>query len=333
MPQFAFDFTRREHGVGRAFPVQRELDGFFDVETRDLDAVAVPAPDGRDVFDAHDAVAGFADDGAPQLVEIVEFVQRANEVNGAEILDGPAGTVDVLLAQRLGQVVERQPQRGQPVLVGLDLDLRIEPAAHLGGGDPGDRLQPRLEPAFGDLPQLVERPVADQRQPHDRIERRVEAQHARTLGLARQLGEPRLVTRLHRRVIHRVGPIELEDHLGHARSRHRVHVAQAGDRPDGLLDRPRDELLDGGRSGVGIGRLDRQRRIRQIRQQFDGQLPGRQQPEDHDRQDGDADGNRPPDGKFRKRHGSSRRRRPCRCRPEPRRSVPRLRRPPLRLRR
>jgi len=123
-------------------------------------AIAMAAPDLRHVLDANDTFVDLAHNGSSQLVEILEFVECADQIDRAEILHGPTGTVDVFLAQRLGQVVERQSQRRQTVLVGFYLDFRIEPAAHLGGGHTGHGLQARFEPTLGDPAQLVERTVA-----------------------------------------------------------------------------------------------------------------------------------------------------------------------------
>jgi len=101
-------------------------------------------------------------------------VHGSDEVDGVEIAKGAAGLIDVLLAQRPPEVVQRQTEGGEPVLVGLNHDLGVEPAAHLGCGDADHRFETGLEPPLGELAKLVEVPVAGEAQPHDRLKRWVE---------------------------------------------------------------------------------------------------------------------------------------------------------------
>ena len=75
--------------------------------------------------------------------------------------------------------------RREPVDVDVDVDLRVEPPADLGRRDAAQRLEARLDPALRELPQVVERPLPAERQPDDRVERRVEAEYARDVGLER----------------------------------------------------------------------------------------------------------------------------------------------------
>ncbi len=215
----------------------------------------------------------------------------------------PPGWLTFSCRSASGEVGQCQTERGEPILVGLDHDLGVEPAAHLGRGDADHRLEPRLEPAVGELAQLVEIAVAVEAEPHDRLERRVEAQHARNLGLARQLDEPEAFAHVERGEVHRLAPLELEHDLGEARPGLRAHLAHARDHADRLLDRAGDELLDGLRRGVGVLGLDGEGRVGEVGKQVDGQVLHCEQTEGGHREGGHEHGDRTVDGEARE-HGS-----------------------------
>jgi len=193
--------------------VEIDLDHLTPAETGDLVAVPVAAVDRSHVLHPDPAGGRLAHDRASDLVEVLELVHGADEIDSVEIAKGAAGLVDVLLAQGLPEVRQRQTEGGEPVLVSLDHDLGVEPAAHLGCGNPDHRLETRLEPPLGKLAQFVEIPVAGEAKPHDRFERRVETQDARYLGLPRELDQPEALADVEARGVHRLAPLELEHDL------------------------------------------------------------------------------------------------------------------------
>ncbi len=183
-------------------------------EPGDLVAVAMPAKDPGHVLHPHPAGGCFPHHRAANLIEVLELVHGADEIDGVEIAKGTAGLIDVLLAQGKGEVGRRQPERREAILVGLDHDLCVEPAADLGRCDSDHRLEPRFEPAVGELAQLVEIAVAVKTEPHDGLERRVEAEDAGNLRLAGQFDQPEAFANIEAGGIHRLAPLELENHFG-----------------------------------------------------------------------------------------------------------------------
>ena len=160
--------------------------------------------------------ARLAHHGAPQLLQVLELVQRADQVDRVAVPQRAAGLVDVLGAQGLRQIVQGQAQGGQPVLVGLDLDLGVEAAAHLGRGHATDRLQARLEPASA-----ICRSSSSGRSPVKarRMIGSSEGSKRSTRGISASRGSstrPSFSRTSIAGEVHRLVPLELQDHLGQA---------------------------------------------------------------------------------------------------------------------
>ena len=205
----------------------------------------------------------------------LELVERAHQEALRALLEAAAGEVDVLGAHAPRHDVDREAELRELLLVDEDLDLVLVAAADLDGGRAFDGLEVRLEAVFGEAGAAdfrrsttgLGRAFVEQREPHDGLARRVEAQQQRSLGLERQLQQVELLAHVDAREVHVRAPEELERHVGLAGARHRAHLAHVADDADRFLDRPRDEVLDLERRGARQLGADRERRVGEVRQQ------------------------------------------------------------------
>ena len=235
-------------------------------EPGDLVAVTVASKDLCHVFHPHPSGRRLPHHRAADLFEVLELVHRSHEVDGVEIAQRAARLVDVFFAQRKREIGRCQTECRESVLVSLDDDFGVETAPYLGCGDADHRLQALLEPAIGQLSQLIEVTITVETESHDGFEGRVESQDPRDLGLTGELHQSEPFTDIEARGVHRLAPFELENDLGEARARLRAHLADPRNHPHRLLDRSRNELLDCfGRRVLVLG-LNRQGRVGEIRE-------------------------------------------------------------------
>jgi hypothetical protein len=180
------------HGVGVALLVDRELDRFTAVDARDRLAILVTVADGRHVAQINRPAVAGGEDRVRHLLDGLELVQRPDQEALGTLLEAATGQVDVLLPEAPGDGVNSKADLRQPLLVDQHLDLVLIAAADLDRGRARDRLEVGFQPVLGEAPQALETLFAgrrlgniEQREPHDRLTRRVEAQQQRPLRLER----------------------------------------------------------------------------------------------------------------------------------------------------
>jgi hypothetical protein len=202
------------HRIRGSLAMEIDFHDLTAAESGDLVAVAMPAKDAGHVLHPDPAGWCFPHHRAANLLQVLEFVHGADEVDCIEIAKGAAGLIDVLLPQGDCEVGRCQAERREAILIGLDDNLRVKPTADLGGCNSDHRLEPRFEPAVGELAQLVEIAVTVKTEPHDGLEGRIEAEDAGDLRLARQLDQPEAFANIEAGCVHRLAPLELEDDFG-----------------------------------------------------------------------------------------------------------------------
>ena len=257
-----------------AFAIDRELDRLAPADQRELLALDRYAPDLGDVAHAQLAGAAAAHDDRAQVVGRARLVERAHEVVIVALVDRTAGAVDVVALQRRDHLVGAEPERRESLRIELDHHLLQLATVELHRSHAGDLLELALHGAIGGLAQHREvvdrqRDVAvlrgAQREPHDRLLRRIVAQQDRPLGGGRQRDAIELLAHLGHRLVHRGAPREVEHHVGLPLARDRLDLDDARYRADALLDRSRDQLLDLDRCGVGVDGAHRDRRVARAR--------------------------------------------------------------------
>ena len=217
----------------------------------------------------------------------------------------PAGTSTFCVAQRVLDVLRRDVVGGEP--------RRIEPDAHGVAalaedprlGDAGDRLQPVLYEAIGEVGDLQRRmPVRRERQIHDRLR----------VGL--DLGDDRLVDLVGQAAAHPADAVadvvghgigvarQLEAHDDQAAllTRDRAHEVDAFDAGDRLLEHARDLALQHLRAGAAVDRFDQDDRRIDVRVFAHRQAAERHQADQHDDEAQHRREDRPADADFGKRH-------------------------------
>jgi hypothetical protein len=199
------------HRVGRSLTVEIDLHHLSAPEPGDFVAVAMAAEDPGHILHPDSAGVCLPYHGATNLFKVFKFVHRADEVDGIEIAKGTTGLIDILLAKSDGEVGRRQPERSEAILIGFDNDLCVKPAPDLGGSDSDHRLEPRFEPAVGELAQFVEIAVTVETEPHDGLERRIEAEDAWNLRLAWQFDQSETFANIEAGGVHRLAPLEFKD--------------------------------------------------------------------------------------------------------------------------
>ena len=241
-----------------------DLDGLFAVDAGDDRPVLGTTTDIRDIGDTDEPAVAGREDHIADLRRILELVRCADQVLRAPFGNGAAGEIHVLLTETLGDIGQREPDGGKSSFIDLDLDLLLFPAGNLYGRDTGNPLQVSLDRPLRNAAQSLEVFSSGEAQPQNGIERWVEAKNGGPLGLARQHDEVELFAHGKRGHIHAGSRVELENHLGLARPRDRVHPNEPLHDTDPLLDGAGDELLDVGRSRVLELGTDGQRWIRDV---------------------------------------------------------------------
>ena len=288
------------HDVGVGLLEDLELDALAAVGAggdlpflvRPHDLAEVPHPDLATLAGGHDRVL--------HLPEVLELVEGADHVLGATLGEGPAGDVDVLLAQSIDDVLDGEAGAPQLLVVEEDVDLLLETAAHAHRGDTLDRLEGPLDLELGDpahapelcLVGLGPRPPGEA-QLHHRVERRVEAQDQRTLRLLGQEDEVQLLQGVLDGVGHLGAPGELEDDVAHPGPAHAREAAQATDDPHRLFDRAGDVVLDLLGGGARVLGADGERGVAHLRHEVDGEPAVGEVAEDDRGQEDHGDGHGP----------------------------------------
>ncbi len=285
------------------------------VDADDALALLVALADFGDVLEALRYAVVDLDQQVAHLVERAELVHGAHEIALRAVLDAAAGDVDVLVGQALDDVGDAQPELLQALLIDVDIDLVLETAADFHRSDAGRRFETFLEFVVGEPTQLFQFGFADlalafalrrsEREAHDRVGGRIEAQQDRLLRFERQLQDVELVANVEVRLVHVGAPGELENHVGLPGARHRVDLAQVLDHADRFLDRLRDQVFDLERRRTFVFGADRQRRVTQVGQQVDLESGQRDQAEQDESQRDHADGDASARGSFDDVHPSA----------------------------
>ncbi len=214
------------HRVGVALLVERDLDALLPVDARDLLALLRAHPHHGHVFQTDDPALVLLDDEVGDLLHRVELVHRADQELAVLASQRAAGEVHVGDAHHLADPVDRDPERGQPLLIDVDLDLVLETALDLRGGHAEDRLEIRFDLSLRETADLSEIVGPGEREAHDRVERGIEAENDRVLRFLREDQAIELFADLHREKVHVRAPVELEGHFGDAGTRDRVDVLE-----------------------------------------------------------------------------------------------------------
>ena len=117
------DAVRQLHRVGVAFLVDGELDALIAVQPRDGGAVLVAAFDARDVFQVHGLAVDIGDHRVRHVVERVELVDGAHQEALRALFEPAAGQVHVLRADALRDLLDREPELREALLIDVDLHL------------------------------------------------------------------------------------------------------------------------------------------------------------------------------------------------------------------
>ena len=263
--------ARRRDGVGVTLLEDGDFDALLAVDARDLLALLVAHLDAGHVAQAHRRAVALGHDDLADLLDAVELVQGPDEEVGIGAAQGPPRHVHIGNADHLAHLVDGNGECCQPLLVDVDLDLVLETALDLRGGDPLDGLQVELDLALGQPAHVVELTATGECDAHDRIERRVEAQHDGVLGFLRENQAVELLAHFHGQHVHVGVPIELERHLGNAGARDGVNGLEAAQHADGFFHRARDEVFNLLRRGIGEVGLNRQGRIGDVGKELERQ--------------------------------------------------------------
>ncbi len=246
---------------------------------RPHDLTKIPDPDLATLAGGHDRVL--------HLLEVLVLVEGADHVLGAPLGEGPAGDVDVLLAQAIDDVLYGEARAPELLVVEEDMDLLLEATAHPHRGHALDGFEGALDLQLGDPsnpPQLrlvgLGAGPAGEAQLHDRVERGVEAEDQGSLGLVGEEDEVELLEGVLDALRHLDAPGELEDDVGDAGPADARDAAQPPDHAQGLLDRSGDVVLDLLGGGTRVLRPHRQGRVGHLRHQVDGEPPVREVAED-----------------------------------------------------
>ena len=260
----------------------------------------------RSLFDQHDlaevphpdlaALAG-GDDRVLHLLEVLVLVEGADHVLGAALGEGPAGDVDVLLAETVDDVLDREAGAPQLLVVEENVDLLLETPAHPHRGHALDGLEGALDLELGDPPDPPQLRLVGlgagapgEAQLHHRVEGGVEAQDQRPLGLLGQEDQVQLLEGVLDGVGHLDAPGELEDDVADPGPAHAGDPPQAADDPERLLDGPGDVVLDLLGGGAGVLGPHRERRVAHLRHEVDREPPVREVAEDDRGQEDHRDG-------------------------------------------
>ncbi len=135
-------------GVGVSFLVDGDLHALLAVDARDDLALLPAALHGGDVRQ-RDAAArlGFEQDDVPDVFDVAQLVERANEKLGIAIAQAAARGVDVVLRQRPRNVLDGHTEKRHLAFVQLDVDFFDEPTLHARRGDAFERFEVLLQRA------------------------------------------------------------------------------------------------------------------------------------------------------------------------------------------
>ena len=144
------DRGRDGHGVGVAFLVHGDLDGFVAVDPHDAVAFFVALVDRRHVLETQYAALVLEDDGVAYVVDGLELVDGAHQELLAARRQTPTGEVDVGCLQTLPQRLHAHAELGESFLVDIHRDLVLEAAADEHRGDADYRIESLLDDVFGE---------------------------------------------------------------------------------------------------------------------------------------------------------------------------------------
>ena len=307
--ELAADALRELHRVGVAFLVDGELDAFVAVQARDRGAVLVAALDARHVLEIHRLAIDVGDDRVRHVVERVELIDGAHQETLRALFEPAAGEVHVFGADALRDLLDRQLQLREALLVDVDLHFVFEAAADLDGRGAFHRFDLRLDAVVGEAAQEFEavfvaagpcfEDEAVSSTNATRMTGSLDGSKRSSRGRRGFGGQPQQVEALAHfdaREVHVRAPGEFDDHVGLAGARHRAHRAHVAHDAGRFLDGARDQVLDlGGRRARQLG-ADGERRVGEVRQQVHLEPRQGNHAEQGDRHrrhgDGDAPANR-----------------------------------------
>src|SRR5262249_39041283 len=188
----------------------------------------------------------------------------------------------------------------------VDGDLADLAAVHVGGGNPGQPLDLRLDRVVGEVVErsLVE-PAAGDRDDAHRDVREIELQDERLLDARGERGPGGLdgVHDLRQGGVDVRGPGELHGDRGEALARAGFDVAHVGHGGHGLLDGVGDAALDVLGDRASVDRPDLERGIVQVREEIDGHPAEGSGAQQHDGERGHENGDAIPHGGEGQPHG------------------------------
>jgi len=222
-------------------------------------AVGKAVHDSRDVSDEDRAIAAALDRDVLDLLrfdELARYTQQEARVTGGHVA---AGNVDVLVADRVDDVVEPQLVVVEPNRVDLNLDLAGAPTGELGVEYPAELLDVFLEV----LAQRLELLLVDRTRDRHDDDREVGKGDLRDRGLLGVLGNIRTasidaVADLLQRVLDDDLGLELEGDHADPLGRGGAHLLEVLEPAQLVLERVGDQRLDilGRHAGVRRGHHD-----------------------------------------------------------------------------
>ncbi len=253
-----------------------------------------------DVGDAHRRPTGQADVGRLDVVQLLELAVDPQAQLQRPLAHPAAGERDVAAHQRPADVLDVDAVDRHLAAVGLDQDLAVGAAHHLGPADAVHLLEGRLHHLAGELGQGLETAGSLEHQDADRPRARVPAQdHRPVRGLGKVVAEGHPVDRLAQMEVgevHLGAPLVLDGDDRDALAGPRQHVADPGLGGDRLLEALGDEAFQVLGGDVLVDREDGEPRVDDRRQQIDRQPRVAQAADQQQRREQHADRDRALEG-------------------------------------
>jgi hypothetical protein len=212
-------------------------------------------------------------DDVADLFDVVELALRSHQHFEFAFVHRAHGAVLILLAQDVGDLVDRKVVRAQFFDRGFDMDLTPQPAANVDGGYAGKAFETWLNVFLEQRSQFARVLVARNRQEHDRKLRGIEFENRRWFGVIGQRAAHPVDARanLVGRLIQIDAPVEADANVAGAFGRGRRDSIDAGRGTKRGFERAGDQILDLFRRHAGIGRSHGERRVLYLRHQIDRQ--------------------------------------------------------------
>ena len=206
------------------------------------------------------------------------------ESSRAALLEAAARQLEVLRAQRRGDVGRRQAVSVQPIGIDLDLDLAAPRAEEQHLADAVDRLEPLLDVLLEERRQLDDRHRRRDREHQDRERVGILLLHDRRVGGLRQVADDRIDLGAHflRGDVGVLRQVERDGDARAALGRGRAQLVDAGDGVDRGLDAVGDLGLDVLGRRAGVGGRDRDDRRLDARVAIDAEREERDAADDGD---------------------------------------------------